>query len=331
MIKNISEPKWFLIFAFFLGGVFLGGLGTYLWLNINYPAVLRIHSTTKYKYINPLLAVENYPNQKLSINRAMQLPLQNVLNESLNEGALASGAVYYRDLETGVWVGINEGSQFSPGKLLDIPLMITYFKLAEEDSGILEQELVFNGPNEKITPYFSNGDKLIPGNSYTVNDLIVRMIVKSDIDAAGLLFDNVDKTSLQEVFSDLGVNFIEDRKANDFITLKMYSLFFRVLYNSTYLSREYSEKALGLIDEANDTHGVASGIPKNILVSSRIGGTFDASTDLYTAFDCGIVYHPADRYLVCGVATGRNVSDLQNFLQKIGAATYNETNYRTHN
>lgn len=331
MTKNIFEPKWFLVFAFFLGGAFSGGLGTYLWLNVSYPTALRIHSTVKYKYINPLIAVENSSSQKFSINRALELQLQNIVNEGKNNGTLAAAAIYYRDLETGIWVGINENTQFSPGKLLDIPLMITYFKLAEADPTILDQELLFVGPNETAGEYFATNEKLVPGRSYTTGDLITRMISKYDVDAANLLFDNVDKVSLQEVFSDLGISFKEEKTGQDYIPLKLYSLFFRVLYNSTYLNREYSEKALGLIDMAADVHGVASGIPKSTLVSSRIGGSLNKGTGMYEAHDCGIVYHPAERYLICGSVTGKNITELESFLKKIGEVSYEDANYKTHN
>lgn len=325
------EPKWLLVIVFFIAGTFLGGLGLYLWLNTSTPLLQRIHPrASRYLYINPLLAVDTSSSKQFSNDAALELELQGLVNQEERDQNISDAAVYYRDIEAGYWTGINETSVFSPGKLLKIPIMITYLKLAESDPSILEKEVTFTKDHAHGEDLFSPPDSLVARQTYTVNDLIERMIVSGDSDAADLLFDTVDKGSLNEVFSDLGIEFREDKGTTDIIQLKFYSLFFRVLYNATYLNRESSEKALELLVRADNQLGIGAALPKDVEIANRFGGRsyVDHGTKYFEMHDCGIVYYPRHPYLLCSVARGRDIGHLEAFLKKLGERVYTETSYK---
>ena len=40
---------------------------------------------------------------------------------------------YYRDLNHGAWIGINENEKYTPSSLLKVTIMIAYFKEAESN------------------------------------------------------------------------------------------------------------------------------------------------------------------------------------------------------
>jgi beta-lactamase class A len=336
MKRKSLEPQWMLTLIFLLGGIFFGVLGTYLWLNAQGPLSQKITSFShQYKFINPLLAVDINENQ-FGEETGLQIQLQSIVDKYKHSNQITDASIYFRDIDPGLWVGINETMQFSPGRLLKIPIMIAYFKLAETDPAILDQDLLFH-----VDPTYNarNSDKifgptpsqtLVDGQSYVVSDLINRMIINSDGQAAEVLFDNIDKDTLDEVFTDLGINFEENKVTPDFISLKLNSLFYRVLYNATYLNREYSEKALTLLEQADNSIGLGASLPKDIPMANRFGAhtILQGKTSLYEMTDCGLVYYPAHPYLICALARGKKLDDLKNFLSDIGKEVYQETSYR---
>jgi len=60
------------------------------------------------------------------------------LIDSLKEQNLTTHiSVYYRDLISRQWFGINKKVGFTPASLLKVPVMMVYFKKAETDPSIL--------------------------------------------------------------------------------------------------------------------------------------------------------------------------------------------------
>jgi len=333
MIKTNKtlEPKWILILIFFVAGLFLGGLSIYIWYSSRLPNMVRIRSALTYKYINPLLGVDINPAQGFSVNKTLQLKIHSIINKYQSNKSISVASVYFRDINAGIWMGINENDKFSPGKLLRIPIMIAYFKLIESKPEILEEEFEVK-PNEiyKGEEVFKPEKPIQVGGKYTTNELIEKMIVDSSNTAANVLFDNIDKKSLDEVFSDLGIEFKEDKLTQDFIPLKLYSLFFMVLYNSTYLNREFSEKALELLVATPNYFGIAVGIPKNIPIADLIGArTFTSDGEKnYEVYDCGIIYYDNNPYNLCGVVRGKDLSAAKDLLKEVGAVVYEEMKFR---
>ena len=105
---------------------------------------------------------------------------------------------------------------------------------------------------------------IVPGRTYTVEQLLEYMIKYSDNNATALLDANIDPDTLARVYGDLGIPSEDDvTLANaDFITAHQISTLFRVLYNATYLSRDDSEKALQLMSQVSFTQGIVAGVAK---------------------------------------------------------------------
>lgn len=331
------KPHWMLVISFFVAGVFLGSLSIYLWLNTEALPLIKIHlQSPGYKYINPLLAVDLEQGDKFSQNKALQLKLNQLFDAYKSAHLITNASIYFRDIEPALWVDINSEKKFSPGQLLKLPIMISYFKLAETDPAILDERLTYYGRGDDTQNQSKNlfpiplEGKLERGKAYTVRELIRKMVVFANNEAANLLFDAIDKDSLNEVFSDLGIDFREDKTTQDFISLKTYTLFFRILYNATYLNREYSEKALELLVETDNSVGLSTTIPKNIPTANRYGGrSLTNATDgsQFELHDCGITYYPAHPYLLCAMAQGKSLENLEKFLKEIGDAVFKEMEY----
>jgi len=283
-----------------------------------------------YKLINPLLLCEVGQSKEIQEFKPMKEKIQQSEFDTLNNPDIYSMSVYFRDFTTGRWLGINENAVYDPASLLKVPLMMAYFKEAESGLPLLSEKLFYKGePEDQKGIEFHT---LIPNTWYTVEELLRAMIVKSDNDAKDILFSNMDLGAQNEVFGDLGIQVPSDPNARYQISAKTYSEFFRILYNSTYLSREYSEKALELLSEADFNGGIAAGIPAGTDIAHKFGqfqspsprSAGGAAGLEWQLHDCGIVYYPQRNYLLCVMTMGDDLSKLQNMIKNVSSIVYQE-------
>ncbi len=223
-------------------------------------------------------------------------------------------SVYFRALNSGRWVGVNENEEYDGASLLKVATVIAYYKAAEANPSLLEKEYVWNDESGKsmdaqnIQPSL----KLRPGLSYTADELVDRALQYSDNDAVNLLASTLTSSNILEVATDLNIP-IKDNKIK-LISPKNYSFLFRVLYNSTYLSRDISEKILKKLSQSAFTEGLSRGIPSTLTIAHKFGErTFISPTDLRTVIesefhDCGIIYYPNHPYFLCVMTKGDNHS-----------------------
>jgi hypothetical protein len=95
-----------------------------------------------YKYISPLLECESY-NSSLDYNfPEIQKKTKKIIDSHIAKKDVDLVSLYLRDLNNGPWMAINGENKFSPASLLKVPLMMAYFKLAEEDEALLNKKLV---------------------------------------------------------------------------------------------------------------------------------------------------------------------------------------------
>jgi len=161
-----------------------------------------------------------------------------------------------------------------------------------------------------------------PGSNYSIDEVIYRMIVYSDNDAKDLLLANLDGRILARTYSDLTVNGPTIIKTDDFITVKDYATFFRVLFNASYLSQNLSEKALKILSETDFKDGLVSGVPPSVKVAHKFGER--EFLDRKQLHDCGIIYYPSHPYLLCVMTRGDNLASLAKNIADISRLVYDE-------
>ena len=172
---------------------------------------------------------------------------------------------------------------------------------------------------------------LTPNQPYTVSELLSHLIIYSDNNAASLLVNNFDPNALGDIFTDLNLGSSSYDTTGDSVTPKQLSLMFRVLYNGTYLTADWSEKALELLSQVNYKQGLVAGVPAGITVAHKFGERelVDSVTGQVTndeLHDCGIIYYPGSPYLLCVMTKGNNGSlqQLQTAIAGISATVYQE-------
>ncbi|MFA5886941.1 MAG: serine hydrolase [Patescibacteria group bacterium] len=273
-----------------------------------------------FRLISPLLEC----NESASNNQASALEneLQDLINKRISRGEIKNASLYYRDLNNGPWININGDQKFSPSSLLKVPILIAYLKIAESDPSIFNKKITIN-QTDNISDISQN---IIPlkqvqiGNEYTVNELLEYMIEYSDNIAANSLIQNCPTAILDNVYADLNLANPLSGNSENFMTVKTYSLFFRILYNASYLNREMSEKALTLLTRTNYYSGLVAGVPLNVPLAHKFGERgLPEGKQLH---DCGIIYKTSRHYLLCIMTRGDDFNLMKNVIKDLSKIIY---------
>ena len=274
-------------------------------------------------FINPLIECDNYqPTQKNSVV-AMEKQIESYLQKAKEEQKVSFASVYYRDLNFGEWMGINEKENFSPASLLKVPIMITAFKKGEADPTFLHKRIAYTTHlDNNAVPNIKDAELIKIGQSYTVENLIERMVEHSDNEAKELLLQNIDGNFILKVMADIGVNTTGNLNG-DFVSVKDYSGFFRLLYNGTYLNHDMSEKALSILSKVTYDKGLLAGLPKGVTVAHKFGERAFTDSNIKQLHDCGIVYVSGAPYLVCIMTRGNDFDKMASVISDISGIVYN--------
>ncbi len=284
-----------------------------------------------YKYIAPVLLCNTTPNQDYNKDTALTREISAYIDK-MRENTVS---VYYFELHSGgKWAGINENNNYAPASMLKVPTMLAVLKYADSHADFLSKEIYFDGSfDDNKAEYFKPQQVIKPYRSYTVDQLLMYTIAYSDNNATRLLNASIDQPSLEAIYVDLGIQLPADATENiDFMSARTYSFFLRVLYNSTYLSRGLSEKALALMTRSDFPQGLQAGIPTSVEVAEKFGErqvfTPNGTLSYRELHDCGIVYAPNNPYILCVMTQGQEFNSLVSTIQGISKIVYDNAQRR---
>lgn len=311
-----------------LGGGFAAGIAVGYRI-FSSPGEPRQHSHTHlsgYRFTNPLLDCEIAADRtEGSELQPFKYKIREIIERRTGAGDADHVSIYFRHLDSGASFGIKAGDKFIPASLLKVPVMIAWLKRAERDPAVLGRTFRFDGATDwSASQTIKPRETLTPGASYTVDNLIFRMIAYSDNNAWRLLLDNIDTRELDAIVADLHVNFDPSRAAEDSISVRDYSSFYRVLYNATYLNREMSEKALQYLSNTDFADGIVAGVPLGVAVASKFGEKTLTESGVRELHEFGIVYHPRGAYLLGVMTKGHDFVRLAAVIREISGAVYTE-------
>ncbi len=310
-----------------LAGFYLGrySISTVSQPNDRKPIQETIHETRMtghFKLINPLLECDNFVASDIASHSRLRGLLLDFVHRAKHDGTVSDVAVYYRDLNNGPWVGIDEQMMFAPASLLKVPVIMAAFKYSESHPDFMQRKVLFS---ERTNAYEANiSDSIIQiGQSYTMMDLVRRMAVFSDNNALELVVAALTKDGFeQKVWTDLGLPVPNGQTPENFLSVKDYSSFFRILYNSTYLSRENSEQVLQILTRTQYKQALRSGVPSNITVASKFGERGLADSPAKQLHECGIVYDGNRQYLLCVMTKGLDWQAQADIIQEVSKIVY---------
>ncbi len=278
-----------------------------------------------HRYINPELDCINTDTAYAHI-RTSEEKTRAYVGEEIDNAHATRISVFFRDLQTKRWYGVNENEQFSPGSLLKLPLAIAYYKLAEVTPEILTQEFIYKqGDSLNTLEHFDSSTPLVQGKAYSVSDMIERMLKNSDNDVVATLAGYINKEVYQKVFTDLGVDVPAAQNGGinaDFFSAKIYAAMLRTLYNASYLNPEQSEKILTILSQSSFADGLVFGLPQRTMIAHKFGERTEIDVNTKQVVkrelhDCGIIYRQDNPYILCVMTEGQNFDDLKKIIANI--------------
>ena len=287
-------------------------------------------SSSQYQYVDPLLLVGSGPKstslQVVDLSQKLQAYIAST-SPALNSSDVS---VYYQDLNTGLWTGVNENSLYDPASVLKVTVLMAYLKEAQTDPSVFDQTLVYSG-NDNDIEYFKPTEPLVQGQSYTVRDLLIAMIDESDNVALRVLQDNIQNSYITDIFDSLRLTHppTDAATTTDYMSPKALSRIFRVLYNGTYLYPENANQALSLLSQTTFDDGISAPIASTTEVAHKFGertlkDSITGNVINLELHDCGIVYYPDSPYLLCVMTKGQDYPSLEKIIQGVSALVYSD-------
>ncbi len=332
--RILSAGARYLIAAFVVGAIGAGLVVHYLdtRTSVSFRVVRQsdIASSSAYTLTDPLISVSANPSD------GSPAPEYTATYQKINsyitaqeKNGLMTASVNFRDIDNADGFNINSMLLYDPASLTKIPLAMAYYALAEYDQSVLSQSVVYSGaPDLDANEQVESSTQLLPGRSYTVEELIEHMIKYSDNNAEQLLADHLSAIGhlsvLSTLFNDFGIK--NDPNVPDDTTVGSYSLFLRVLYNSTYLDRDYSEQLLSLLTQSDFVQGIRAGVPDGVLIAQKFGDAripnAQGEQEGAELQNCGIVYYPDHPYILCVMTKGSSIPVLEATIAGISQIAY---------
>ena len=277
-----------------------------------------------FRFTSPLLDVELPEGFRVDQEPIpFKYRVKEFIQSQIDSGKAQRVSVYYRDLQDGPWFGINEDQEFDPASMMKVPVMIAWLKRAEKDPQVLKRSFVYDGTQDMVAQQsIKPADSIIPGNRYTVDELLHYMLNYSDNNATSLLFRNLKTVELNDVLDGMDITNNPHDDTNS-ITVHGFSGFLRILYNASYLNREMSEKALQYLSLQDFPQGIAAGVPDGTPVAAKFGehawGEHGEEKQLH---EFGIVYHPKGHYILGIMTQGRDFDRQAEIIRDISRIVY---------
>ncbi len=276
-----------------------------------------------YAFIDPLLAYVIPSADQDDEFSLIKEKLSVFIDDKRKAGGITNASLFLYDLNRGRWIGVNEDEAYAPASMLKVVIMVAYLKEAETNPDILQKKLTYTAPLQELlkgNPY-NSPSSLQVGKSYTVDTLINNMIIDSDNGAEFLLLDHVNGESLDYIYHALNIKSPETSQEDFAISPRSYSLFFRILYSATYLSRDMSERALKTLSKTTFADGITGVLPEGTTVSHKFGQYMAVNRPM-ELHDCGVIYTGNNPYFLCVMTHGTMLDELKNVIQGISAIVY---------
>lgn len=153
----------------------------------------------------------------------------------------------------------------------------------------------------------------------------------SDNTAAQLLYEYFPDDFLSRIMQALGIQIKKpDGDPENLITARTYANVFRVLYNASYLTKEYSNETLSLLTQTAFNEGATSQLPKDLTIAHKFGERTlvysDGSVAVKQFHECGIVYAKKghDSYIFCIMTEGKDYENLKDIISGVSLIIYDE-------
>ena len=274
--------------------------------------------------MGPNVHIYSHLVEKVKEDAALALDLKEVKDISL----------YYRDLKSGNWFAINKDEKFNTASLMKVPLMMECLESAESHPSLIKKRLLFNSNEDwTLQQNIKPAKTLVPGNTYSLDQLLFRMMAYSDNNAVQLVLQEFPTDNLCRFLVNHNIDFEKDQEGFK-MSLGTYSRLFEALYNQSLLNSTMSQKALSYLAAEDFPQGMHAALPPGITVESKFGEKIVqdisgkvVSTQLH---EVGIIQDGNRSFLLGIMTSGYNLTVLKRTIQNITHDIYEELNKAEH-
>lgn len=271
---------------------------SYMLYNVNFIKKLFFvpsYFSKQYEFISPLLKYDDSRLIEQTKRPFYKEELENIVNWHLKNVSVKDISLYFRDLNNWFTFWINEREVFSPASLTKVPTMMAVLKKVSEGGLSLDDRVVVGWLDVDLYTHYIPFLKIKNHSEYSVKELLEYMIEYSDNGATFALWSLLSGQNLkyQGVYEDLKIDF-----SWDFVEVVDYSTLFRVLFNSSYLNKYYSDYSLRLLSQVVFDKWLRAWVPLNLKVSHKFGELVNPG-GIKQLHDCGIIYFPDHPYVLC--------------------------------
>lgn len=209
-------------------------------------------------------------------------------------------SIYYEQINSGSNISVNKDLHLFPASLSKLAQAIIIARKVEE--GLMDwNEKLLTRPEDLSA---DSGDlyKTIGNTNLSVERLMEELLVHSDNTAQNIfrrhltLEDYIkfqDETGLLDLYNDKGL-----------VSAKEYTRMLRVLYTSSFLDPENSEKILEYMSRATFHDYLSQGLPGGVKFAHKYG----ENREQFIFADSGIVYVPNRPYMITVIIKAKDFS-----------------------
>jgi len=246
-------------------------------------------------------------------------PLKEQLIQEFDSGNLNDRySLYFEDLNTDAWIGINEKEKFLPASLLKLPTVIAILKKVQIEELSLDQKIILSkdGLNQRSGKLYEKG----AGYELTLKQLMQETLKSSDNTAFRSLNNLLTVDEYTNARLAMGLPKPDMEKAT-YLSPKEYSNIFRSLYLSTYLKRQYSQAILSMLAETEYETQIPEELPEEVKVAHKVGFYGEGGY----VHDCGIIYAENHPYILCVMSKDSTMEEANAVISKLSHIVYDYT------
>lgn len=290
-----------------------------------------------YKFIRPVLLLQVPEDDSSPQFVSLKKSVTTYVTNAIHANNASDVSVYFRELNTNNWIGVNTDDTYSPASMLKVITLVAFLRASESNPDLLDEAVTLDVPsaeNEDTNQdYYPSENQAKIGGTYTTEQLLSYMIDDSDNNSALTLSSLIGAQTLNQTFTDFNIPNNNENAASDFMSVKMYSRIWRALYDGTYISQTLSNQALDLLSHTTFTEGLVAGVPAGTTVSHKFGertiNIQSTSGNAVTSqtrelHDCGIVYAPNNPYFICVMTKGNDFTVLQKIISDLSAIAWKQ-------
>jgi len=244
------------------------------------------------------------------------------------KGFSGTAGVVIKDLDKNWEINTNKNLRIPSASIVKIPIMLSYFYAAHEGKLSLQDTVKLKDSDK--TPGSGTLKYETSGKAFTIEDLISRMITKSDNTATNMLINYLSFDTLNRYFKKLGLKKTNlSRRMMDFKKRKQgienyttageISRLLEQLYRGKFLNPQISQQCVEILAGQKVKDRIPKKLPDEVVVAHKTG------LENFICHDAGIVYTDKGNFLITVLVKHPNktAQKAKSLIADISLLTYN--------